>query len=105
MRDDAGAPLTALSLKQSKTGVRVCIPCTAALRIMLDALPRGDAMTLLVNPQGRPWTSNAFQTAWAKATDGDAFHVLHWHDLRGTAITMLVGGGLFGAALRRDHGA
>ena len=56
---------------------------------MLDALPRGDAMTLLVNPQSRPWTSNAFQTAWAKATDGDAFHGLHLHDLRGTAVTML----------------
>lgn len=79
----------ALTLKQSKTGARVYIPCTTSLRSMLDALPRGDSLTLLVNGQGRPWTSDAFKKAWAKAAGGEAFDGLHFHDLRGTAVTML----------------
>ena len=79
----------ALTLKQSKTGARVYIPCTTALRAMLDALPRGDAVSVLVNGQGRPWTSDGFKKAWARATSGDRFAGLHFHDLRGTAVTML----------------
>ena len=56
---------------------------------MLDALPRGDAVSILVSGQGRPWTSDAFKKAWARATSGDRFAGLHFHDLRGTAVTML----------------
>lgn len=80
---------TAIALKQSKTGAKVCIPCTKALKAMLDALPRADAVNVLVNGQGRPWTSDAFKKAWAKATSADRFAGLHFHDLRGTAVTML----------------
>ncbi len=80
---------TAIALKQSKTGARIYIPCTKALKAMMDALPRGDAVNVLVNGQGRPWTSDAFKKAWAKATEAEAFAGLHFHDLRGTAVTML----------------
>lgn len=80
---------TAITLKQSKTGARVYVPCTSALKAMMDALPRGDSVNVLVNGHGRPWTSDAFKKAWAKATDADPFAGLHFHDLRGTAVTML----------------
>ena len=55
----------------------------------MDALPRSDAVNVLVNDQGRPWTSDAFKKAWGKATSAEIFTGLHFHDLRGTAVTML----------------
>ena len=85
----AGYDGASVNLKQSKTGARVYIPCTTALKGMLDALPRGNAVNVLLNSQGLPWTSDAFKKAWAKATESKAFDGLHFHDLRGTAVTML----------------
>ena len=44
---------------------------------------------MLLNGQGRPWTSDGFKKTRAKATTGERFARLHFHDLRGTAVTML----------------
>lgn len=81
----------ALTLRQGKTGARVFIPCTAALRGMLDATPRSaGAVTILVAPNGRPWTSDSFKKAWrAAVSQVPSLRDLHFHDLRGTAVTML----------------
>lgn len=62
------------------------IPITAALRVLLDEIPKR-ATTILTNSRGRPW--KGFGSSWNKAliearlADAD----LHFHDLRGTAAT------------------
>lgn len=79
----------ALSLVQSKGRRRVYVPCTIALKATLDALPRPSPF-ILTKPRGGPWTKDAFKKSWTAAFRrsriGDD---LHFHDLRGTAITML----------------
>lgn len=103
----------ALTLTQSKTKAAVYIPCTAALRETLDDLKRrlhnlpDDAPArrfILVNSEGNPWERTAFSSAWDRAFDA-AFPPpapgskdkdqpdLHFHDLRGTAVTMLAEAG------------
>ena len=41
----SGCDGTAIALKQSKTGARVYIPCTSALRAMTDASPTATPST------------------------------------------------------------
>ena len=79
----------AITLRQGKSGRRVWIPGTVALREALDAAPRR-ATTVLTKPDGMAWTKSAFHHAWTAAI-GRARIVedLHFHDLRGTAVTML----------------
>ena len=79
----------AISLTQGKTRRRVWIPCTDALRISLDAAPRR-ATTILTKPTGMSWTKDAFYKAWQAAFEAASREDdLHFHDLRGTAVTML----------------
>ena len=82
----------ALSLRQGKTGRRVAIPCTTALREMLDGLPR-DAAVILVTKSGRPFKKRYFAAQWALASAAAKISGLHFHDLRGTAVTMLAEAG------------
>lgn len=45
---------------------------------------------MLTKPDGTPWTKNAFHNAWKSAfTLARITDDLHFHDLRGTAVTML----------------
>ncbi len=78
----------ALSIRQGKTGRRVAIPCTTALREMLDGLSR-DAAVILVTKSGRPFKKRYFAAQWARASAAAGISGLHFHDLRGTAVTML----------------
>lgn len=80
-----------LSLRQGK-GRRVEIPCTAALRRMLDALPR-DTMVVLATKTRKPWKSDYFKSQWREAAAAAGIQELHFHDLRGTAVTMLAEAG------------
>lgn len=83
----------AISLTQSKTGAHVYIPCTTALKTTLDQLPR-KAVQIITSTQGRPWTENGFSTAWERAFEKTRLREdLHFHDLRGTAVTMLAEAG------------
>ena len=96
----------AISLKQSKTGVRVTVPCTTALKAMLDSLPRTSG-TILHSPTGLRWDARNFRQRWAKATKKAKLKDLHFHDLRGTAITLLAEAGstvpeIAGVPLRPD---
>jgi integrase len=81
-----------IRLRQGKTKARVLIPVGAPLKIVLDARrPEKAEGTILRNTFGESWTGDGFRASWGKAFDraklGDAD--LHFHDLRGTAVTRL----------------
>jgi integrase len=78
----------AITLRQSKRKRRVRVPCTKALKDALDKAPRKAALILL-SPTGKPWDRRGFNRAWKAASDEAGLGGLHFHDLRGTAITML----------------
>lgn len=82
----------AVSLRQSKTGVWVEVPCTAELRAALDAAPRRST-SILTNSRGKPWTSDGFRTSWGKASKAAGIEGLTFNDLRGTAVTRLAEAG------------
>jgi integrase len=78
--------------RKGKAKKRVVIPVGPALKAALDARrPTGADGPILRNTFGEPWTSDGFRTSWGKAFDranlGD--FDLHFHDLRGTAVTRL----------------
>jgi integrase len=85
---------THITLRQSKSvrrrrrPVYVKIPVGAPLKAMLDATPRQSPI-ILVNSDGRPWTSDGFRTSFFKARDAAGISGLTFHDLRGTAVTRL----------------
>jgi integrase len=83
-----------IRLRQSKSvrrrarPVYVQIPVGAPLKAMLDATPRRSPI-ILVNSDGRPWTSDGFRKSFFKARDAASINGLTFHDLRGTAVTRL----------------
>jgi integrase len=80
---------THIRLRQSKTGARVVIPVGAPLKAMLDHTPKRSTM-ILTNPVGqKPWTSEAFASAWTRACKRAGITGLTFNDLRGTAATRL----------------
>jgi len=80
-----------ISLRQAKRRARVSIPVGAPLAAMLDEMRanRAPATTILTNTAGAPWTQDGFRTSWGKASAKAGITDLHFHDLRGTAITRL----------------
>jgi integrase len=83
---------SSISLRQGKTGRRVDLPCTRALRRMLDDMNR-DAAVILTTKTGQPWKARYFKTQWEAASKAAGISELHFHDLRGTAIAMLAEAG------------
>lgn len=77
-----------ITLRQQKTGRPVSVPVTQRLKVMLDSLPRR-ATTVLTTPRGSPWKADHFRHLWAEACNAAGISGLHFHDLRGTAITRL----------------
>ena len=86
-----------IRLRQSKAkrgkgkGRRVTIPVGEPLKAALDAAlkEKRSAVTILTNSRGQPWTEDGFRTSWGKAFDKTGLGDLHFHDLRGTAVTRL----------------
>jgi integrase len=70
---------------------RVTIPVGPPLKAALDAAltEKRSAVTILVNSFGRSWTEDGFRTSWDKAFKRASLKDLHFHDLRGTAVTRL----------------
>ncbi|CAA2144284.1 tyrosine-type recombinase/integrase [Methylobacterium bullatum] len=77
-----------IRLQQSKTGARVVIPVSGPLREALTATVRKSPI-VLVNSEGRPWTSDGFRSSWRKACQAAAVSGVTFHDLRGTAVSRL----------------
>lgn len=77
-----------IRLKQSKTGARVVVPVSAALKAVLDSEPRKSPI-ILTQRGGKPWTANGLSSSWRKAAAKAAVIGLTFHDLRGTAVTRL----------------
>ena len=77
-----------LRLKQSKAGRRVSVPVSAALREIVDSLPRLGPI-MLTSSEGRPWTSDGFRASFGKTCAKASIDQLTFHDLRGTAVTGL----------------
>lgn len=82
---------THIKLRQSKTKQRVTIPVAGPLKTALDAAKanRPAATSILTNSRGLPWTEDGFRTSWRKAFAKTELVDLHFHDLRGTAVTRL----------------
>jgi len=83
--------------RKGSAGVKLRIPCTNALRSLLDSLPRRGPL-IFTTTTGRAWQkrylARQFEVARARAGEGlPEIADLHFHDLRGTAITMLAEAG------------
>jgi integrase len=81
-----------ITLRQSKGGKLVSIKCTAALRAVLDCMQKRGPL-ILTTSSGRAWKKRWFNDCWSDACAKAGIHDLHFHDLRGTAITMLAEAG------------
>ena len=55
---------------------------------MLDSMPR-TSLVILTTKTGRPFKKRYFAELWERSTIDAGLSDLHFHDLRGTAITML----------------
>lgn len=89
-----------LRVKQGKTNKRVRIPVSGLLKDVLDKLKENAptdgkvAGRILLNSRGLEWSEDGFRASWAKAytkagMPADEDDKLHFHDLRGTAVTRL----------------
>lgn len=80
-----------IRLKQSKGKARVPVPVGGPIKDMLDTMvqERKNAVMILTNSRGQPWTSDGFRASWEKAYKKAGIVGLHFHDLRGTAVTRL----------------
>lgn len=79
----------AIRFRQSKTGARVAVPVSAALRSVLDGAPRNDSTVILTKADGLPWDpkGNGFRAAWRDACKAAGVKGVTFHDLRGTFVT------------------
>jgi integrase len=78
--------------RRGKKKKRIVIPVGAPLKTVLDARrPEKAEGMILRNTFGDPWTSDGFRASWGKAFDRAKLSDvdLHFHDLRGTAVTRL----------------
>jgi integrase len=80
------APHGKIRLRQGNTGVGVEITVSARLNDMLDATPRLSPVILL-NSEGKPWTSHGFSSSWRKACKRAGITGITFNDLRGTFVT------------------
>lgn len=79
----------AIRIFQQKRKTWVTVPCTKA---MVDRMPRV-ATVVLTSTTGKAWKKRDFAAQWKEAGDLAGLTDLHFHDLRGTAVTMLAEAG------------
>lgn len=87
---------TYIRLKQRKGGVWVTVKVTAALKAMLDSATKTGPY-ILTRANGSPWFTDkndkALSAAWIqRMKDCELFAAsprLHFHDMRGTSVTLL----------------
>jgi integrase len=78
--------------------------CTATLRAALDAARAARGITyigghILTTAKGQPWASNHFSTKFSATKNKAGLNHLHFHDLRGTAVTVLAENGASNAQI------
>ena len=76
----------AITLRQSKSGRKVYIPCTSELLLTLKRIPRC-AVTILTNQDGMAWTESGFRTMFGRTKKRAGIEDKTFHDLRGTFVT------------------
>ncbi len=81
-----------ISLRQGKGGRLVEIRATVALRRTLEGVERVSPL-ILTTRRGRAWKKRYFAEQWQEACEAAGIVDLHFHDLRGTAVTMLAEAG------------
>ncbi|WP_312489791.1 tyrosine-type recombinase/integrase [Sphingomonas sp.] len=80
-----------IQLRQAKRKRFIDMPVTRSLKAILDAQPR-TADTILTR-NGKPWGSVNFDHLWRETVLKAGRNGLHFHDLRGTACTVLAQAG------------
>ena len=87
-----------INLRQSKGKRRVTVPIHRDLKTVLDQVRRRSPL-ILTSPSGKPWKSDWFRNRWRDASKQAGITDLHFHDLRGTAVTMLAEAGCSNAEI------
>jgi integrase len=89
---------TSIALRQGKrkrlgrTAPLIHVPCTKALKATLDMAPRRAAV-MLTTKTGLPFKKRYFAEQWENTCKAAGIVDLHFHDLRGTTVTMLAEAG------------
>jgi integrase len=86
----------ALFFRQAKSRRNVFVPCISRLQTMLDELRNSgefNTSRVLVTERGRPWLKRHFSRTFKETCDQAGVAGLTFHDLRGTAVTMLAEAG------------
>ncbi|MGA7958107.1 MAG: tyrosine-type recombinase/integrase [Xanthobacteraceae bacterium] len=85
---------TSISLRQGKANRLgqaapvTRVPCTKALKVTLDSAPRRAAV-ILTTKTGRAYQKRYFAEQWEETCKAAGITDLHFHDIRGTTVTML----------------
>jgi integrase len=83
-----------ISLRQNKAkrgdreGRLIEVPCTLALKATLDRLERCSPL-ILTTKTGKPFKKRYFSDQWQETCRRAGLENLHFHDIRGTTVTML----------------
>ncbi|GJE26270.1 tyrosine-type recombinase/integrase [Methylobacterium organophilum] len=93
-RDSWNSRTGTLSRISAKSGKPVKVPAPAEVDAALRALPKHDAVTLLVNSLGRPWQQDGFRGSFFRLirtleAEGKVADGLTFHGLRHTAATRM----------------
>jgi integrase len=89
---------TSISLRQGKrrrlgrSAPLIRVPCTKALKMTLDAVPRR-ALVILTTKTGLRFKKRYFADQWEKTCRAAGIVDLHFHDIRGTTVTLLAEAG------------
>nr|WP_281397193.1 tyrosine-type recombinase/integrase [Kaustia mangrovi] len=79
---------THIAVRQGKTGRDVKVKCTNALKTTLDGLARTSPL-ILTTKTGRAFKKRYFANQWEATCKAAGIADLHFHDIRGTTVTML----------------
>jgi integrase len=89
---------TKITLRQGKArrlgreAPLIRVPCTKALKATLDATQRRAAV-ILTTKTGRAYSKRYFAEQWEKTCKAAGIANLHFHDIRGTTVTLLAEAG------------
>jgi integrase len=76
--------------RDGRPGRRVVVPCIAVLRELLDDMQeRATSTHILTSPRGHPWDAGNFRRRFEKFQALAGIDDVTFHDIRGTAITVL----------------